>query len=125
MKSVVGPITRLGNPIVQDDKHIIQVKYLCCDARERNLELEEEVHSYLLDRFGVMFAKWLQDAFVGLFKCTDPEAHRDREIAVWACRIDASQLKDSTQKPELERRTVDYTQGYMGDTFADFLNHMF
>ena len=125
MASVGSSITRQENPIVQDDKNDSEVKYLCSVGRQRNLKLEEEVYFYLLDRFGVMLANWLQDAFVGLFKCTDPEDHRDQDIAVWACPIDASQLKDRTQEPELEKLTVDYTQGYMGDAFADFLSLIF
>ena len=125
MASVGSSITRQENPIVQDDKNDSEVKYLCSVGRQRNLKPEEEVYFYLLDRFGVMLANWLQDAFVGLFKCTDPEDHRDQDIAVWACPIDASQLKDRTQEPELEKLTVDYTQGYMGDAFADFLSLIF
>ena len=125
MESVDEPIIPLENPIVQYEKRIIQFGYLCCDERERNLELEDELHPYLHNRFGCVFAAWLQDVFVGRFKCIDPDAHRAHEIGVWGCRIDASKLRYSIQKPELERRTVEYTQKYMGQTFADFLNHVF
>ena len=97
----------------------------CCGEKKRNLKLEQEIIHYMHNRYGIPFAEWLQAILVGRFKCIDPEAQRGHEFGVWGCKIDAGQLSTSTQNPELEGRAVEYTQNYMGDTFADFLNRVF
>ena len=94
-------------------------------SKQRYLEFEAEAKSYLLDRFGSVFAEWMHTVFLGRFKCIDPAALKAQEIGLWGCRIDACNLRDSTQKPELEKHIVDYTQDYMGSSFADFLNQIF
>ena len=98
---------------------------LCCGESKRNLKLEHEIIHYLHNRYGLVLAEWLQDVIVGRFTCIRPEDQRGNEFGVWGCKIDAERLSNSEQETELERRAVEYTQEYMGETFADFLNRVF
>ena len=95
------------------------------DTKRRNLAFEREAKSYLHDRFGIVFANWIEAVFLRRFICIEPEARREQDIRLWACKIDAGKLQDRAQWKEMEDRTLEYTQIFMGDDFRDFLNVIF
>ena len=122
---VVATASKLTKEPQTGDRNLRAKECTPWDTKGRNLDFEAEAKSYLHERFGIVFANWIDAVFLGRFKCIDPEAHRGQEIMLWGCIIDASKLRDSTQKQEVEKLTVQYTQAFMGNKFADFLNVIF
>ena len=95
------------------------------ETKRRNLDLEAEAKSYVHERFGIVFANWIEAVFLGRFKCIEPEVHWQKDIKLWACTVDAGKHQDRAQWKEMEDRTLEYTQKFMGITFKDFLKNIF